>query len=176
MAADSTPQRFELGQFILPPEFTDRFFFLRLSLKNETKVLCRKFYWPRCLSALEDKTLLLERREKPCPNLFIRKGPFLKKQVMDGSISHLTAELCAQGREGDRQWAEILITNDGSCPAFPVVIDCERLPCLAEDNFFALIPGESRKIHVEMYMRNHADPERQLTITAWNAKSLTILL
>lgn len=176
LAADSTPQRFELGQFILPSEFTDRFFFLRLSLKNETKVLCRKFYWPRCLSALEDKTLLLERREKPCPNLFIRKGPFLKKQVMDGSISHLTAELCAQGREGDRQWAEILITNDGSCPAFPVVIDCERLPCLAEDNFFALIPGESRKIHVEMYMRNHADPERQLTITAWNAKSLTILL
>lgn len=166
--ADRSTDKLDLGTLTLPEAWTDRYFWLRLTLNNAHGVLARKFYWPRILSLLNDEETLRARREAPCPNLEIREGPWLKDQMLAAGSTDLAVELLCSGITPDRQTAALRIRNTGKLPAFPVVPDAEHLPCYASDAHFVLMPGETRDIDLTVFRRDGAR-ETALTVTAWNA-------
>ena len=161
-------EKIDLGEMLLTQDYNNAFFFLRLTLLNEKGPLCRKFYWPRCLSLLEDEALFRQRSMNPQPNLFIRNGPWLKRQIASSTGASLKMRLLDKGMSASRQWAKVQVTNEGSIPAFPVVLDGETLPCVADDNYFALMPGEERTLQVEFFRKDKIAAEKFITARAWN--------
>ena len=169
-------EKVDLGEMSLSEEYRDAFFFLRLTLCNEDGPVCRKFYWPRCLSLLEDEAVFRQRRSDPQPNLFTNDGPWLKQQVAACQGASLEMRLLGKGMDAHRQWATVEVRNDGEIPAFPVVLDGETLPCIVDDNYFALAPGECRTLRVEFFRKERADMEAYICASAWNAPTQKVLL
>ena len=167
--------RLSMGSLRLPGAFTDRYFFIVLTLRNDKKVLVRKTYWPRCLGRMADKALREEYRARPAPNLTITAGPWLKPQVLSCGGARLEVRLEALSEDACRQTAVLYIGNTGTKPAFPVVVDGTELTCTAEDNCFLLDAGESRLIRVELF-RQEGRTEKALTVRAWNCEEQVIPL
>ena len=165
----------DLGTLDMAEAFRDKYFFLVLTLSNAQGILARKTYWPRCLSLMEDAETLTQRRSEPVPNLFIRKGPWLKNQVRDCGGALLQARLLSQGWDEHRQWAEISLQNCGEKPAFPVTLDSEKMPCAADDQYFLLAAGEERRLRIT-FLRRGDELEKEITIKAWNCAPVTLPL
>lgn len=174
--SDIPVQKYDLGTLTMTDANVDRFFFLRLTLNNEHGVICSKMYWPRCLSVLADEELFNERRSAPVPNLFTRQGPWLKHQVTENSGAKLCVKLLGKGVDEHRQWATVQVCNCGVKIAFPVVLDGDELPCVVEDNYFALAPGETRTLKLESFRKTAEDVETGITVSAWNASTVKISL
>ncbi len=173
--AGARAETLSLGEFALPEDWTDKYFFVRLTLRNETKTLCDKMYWPRVLSLLADEEILSQRRAGPQPNLTMEQGPWLKAQVTENGGARLAGRLIAQGWDEERQWADVEIENRGEKFAFPVRLEGASLPCAVSDNYFALMPGESRRVRVTFF-RREGGLERSISVSAWNEENIEVTL
>ena len=165
----------DLGNFTLPDNFEDTFFFLVAELRDgHRQLISRSVYWPRCLSRMSDEAFRHKYRATPQPALMLDNGPWLKPQTA-GQPTSLTAELVAQeARLPDRSQLRVRIKNTGSKPAFNTRLDLEGAPRVfyATDNFFWLAPGEQRDLQVEVLWREPARREQAvLVLNAWNAEA-----
>ncbi len=168
LAPNTPDMQVDLGEITMTEDYTDRYFLIRLRLMNEKGCLVQKVYWPRCLSLLADPAVRRTRREAPAPNLMIENGPWLKNQISGCSGAVLRAEVRASSLTTDRQMLAFTVSNTGTVPAFPVSLDSDTLPCVCEDNYFLLAPGETRTIAMTVF-RKQGKKESSYTIRAWNA-------
>lgn len=163
----------DLGEFTIPDEFDETFFFLVVELKDGTgTVISRSVYWPRCLARMADEAFRTKYREKPQPTPMLDKGPWLKTQTA-GQPTVLEAAITATGATvGDRGRIGVRIKNAGGKPAFNTRVDIAGVKRLfyATDNFFWLAPGEEREVALDVLWR---EPDRRkeatLSVGAWNA-------
>jgi hypothetical protein len=136
----------DFGNFIIPDNFEDTFFFLVAELRDgKRQLVSRSVYWPRCLLRMSDEVFRRKYRAAPQPAITLDKGPWLKPQTVAQPTS-LTAELVEHRQTAsNRSRLRLRVSNTGKKPAFNTRIDIEAAPraFYASDNFFWLAPGAS---------------------------------
>ena len=77
----------------------------------------------------------------------------------------------------------VTVTNRGQQLAFQLHLAIGRdgeqdeiLPVLWQDNYFELMPGESREINAQFLSPNSLNPGAELRLSGWNIKPQTITL
>lgn len=156
----------------VPEKYADRFFFVMALLKKDGEVLARSFYWPRCLACLAEEPFRTQYRSRPNPNLSHDNGPWLKQQLQAAPQADLSVAVASITESEDRMHMVLLLENRSETPAFPVRIDIDEDKTLsyAEDNYFCLMPGETRRIAVTTDTTGYDAATLTLTMTAWNSR------
>jgi beta-mannosidase len=158
----------DFGNFTIPDNFNDTFFFIVAELcDNNRQLVSRSVYWPRCLSRLGDESFRAKYRAALQPSLTLDKGPWLKPQA---AVQPTKLDLSAR-KDGDRLVARV--RNTGDKPAFMTRLDIEgvKRAFYATDNFFWLAPGEERELQMEILWREPARHDQAtLVLSAWNAQ------
>jgi beta-mannosidase len=167
--------RRELGEFSIPQEFRDKYFFVVAELKSaDGKLLSRSVYCPRSLKMMEDPAFRQKYRATPQPSLHFDHGPWLRKQV-EAVPTSLALEVVSQKDVGEnRSHAEVRLRNTGSCTAFFTHINIEgtKRAFYGSDNFFWLPAGEERRLEFEVLWRDPATRNKAVwTVRAWNANA-----
>jgi hypothetical protein len=137
------------------PEYLDRVFFVKLKLSRGTTLLSENFYWSPARDG--DCTAL---HALPTVRLF-------------GAASMKTDNTHTTGF--------ISISNPGPALALAIRVKLvhassgERvLPALYEDNYFSLLPQESRKIKFCLPFKVLAAGSLRLTLKGWNVEDVSI--
>ena len=180
LAPGPSVQRIELGDFAIPQQFEEKFFFLVAELRGaRDRLVSRSVYWPRCLARMSDEAFRAKYRETPQPCLNLETGPWLKPQVAAVSTT-LTASLCeSRDLASDRTRLRLRISNPGTQPAINVQVDIRgtKRSFYGDDNFFWLAPGESRDLAYEVLWRDPATRAKaRLSVSAWNAAAVEVPL
>lgn len=169
-----------LGNFVIPDNLEDKFFFMVAELKRGTwELVSRSVYWPRCLKQMSDPSFRAKYRSGPQPSLVFERGPWLKKQVVSSSATtSLKLELVSSRDQGqNRSQLQVRVRNAGSNPAFLTKIDIQgtKRAFFGTDNWFWLAPGEVRLLEYQVLWRDPAARDKALlTAAAWNAGSHTV--
>lgn len=159
-------------------EWLDRFFFLTVELRERGRLLARQVYWPKCLSVLEDHTMLKKYRSQPQENFRLDRGPWLKLQVEGLGGALLKSEAVSASFCGRRGSCLVRIKNIGEKAAFPVWIRCGDafVRSVAEDNFFWIEKDEERLLWLDMDAPGGLPGQITVQISAWNAPKESFLL
>ena len=154
-----------LGKVVLPSG-GNGIYFLRLQLLDEiNSELDENFYWltakPKSYEALNELTLV-------------------KLQVSTEKSENGKAP--EQGNAGKGQMI-VTISNPGMETAFFIrlkVVDDKGelvLPCYLDENFFTLLPGESRKVKLDITKAfNRNTSGKKLSVEGWNIEPQNIYL
>jgi beta-mannosidase len=166
----------DLGEFPIPENFADKFFFVVAELKRvDGRLVSRSVYWPRSLKLMIDPEFREKYRARSQPSLVFEHGPWLRKQVEATSTS-LTLEVVSQRDVGEnRSRVEVEVRNKGPRPAFftDINIGGTKRAFYGTDNFFWLPAGEERRLQFEVLWRDPGTRDRAyVTVKAWNAQSI----
>jgi beta-mannosidase len=169
-----------LGEFTIPNNYTDRFFFVVAELRQvDGALVSRAVYWPRSLTQMSDASFREQYRATPQPSLTLDRGPWLKRRVAAVPTT-LSLKVEAQEKAGsDRSRLKVRVRNAGGAPAFMTRLNVEgvRRAFHATDNFFWLAPGEERLIEIEVLWREAARAAQAvLTAESWNAPAQKVAL
>jgi beta-mannosidase len=168
----------DLGSYLVPADYRDRFFFVIAELRKPSgDLVSRSVYWPRSLSMLADPEARATHRAKPAVWPTLTKGPWLKPTVAK-SQTKLAIEVVSSRRmpDGDTR-VEVRVSNTGIRPSFLTSIDVEgaRRAFYAGDNFLWLQPGEARVIPLQIHWRETPQAGRtRVAASSWNAASVSV--
>ncbi len=162
-----------LGEYAIPSEDVDRFFFVAAELRDrDGALLSRSVYWPRVLRQMSDAAFRQTYRATPQPGLTLDRGPWLKPRVA-ATTTGLSLRIESRTDRGPAQSRlRVRVRNTGAVPAFNTQLDIEGVKRAfhATDNFFWLAPGEERVLEVDVLWREPAPRARaRITLRAWNA-------
>jgi hypothetical protein len=164
-----------LGEFPIPQNLEDKFFFVVAELKRaDGQGVSRSVYWPRALKLMADPEFRARYRATSQPSLVFEHGPWLRKQVEATSTS-LALRVVSQTDDGEnRSRVVVLVRNTGALPAFFTDINIEgtKRAFYGTDNFFWLPAGEERRLEFHVLWRNPVTMDgAYMTAKAWNAPS-----
>jgi hypothetical protein len=127
----------------------EQVFFVRLQLREGGAVCSDNFYW------------------SPAPG-----GDCIALQAMPRMS--LTASAHVEAKDGAHK-VTVSVSNPASSIALAVRLKIVRdqsrervLPAMYEDNYFSLLPGESKTVHVRFPDNALAGESPRLTVTGWN--------
>lgn len=168
-----------LGEFTIPNNYLDRFFFVVAELRQaDGALVSRSVYWPRSLARMNDAAFRDQYRATPQPSLTLDRGPWLKPQVA-AHRTELEAKLLGRKDFGqERSRVKLRLRNVGTRPAFATRVEVKGVKRAfhATDNFFWLAPGEERVLEVEMLWRDAARRDQAtIGVSAWNADAVQAL-
>jgi exo-1,4-beta-D-glucosaminidase len=165
LAPDSSVRAFEL------PKVDDltQTYFLRLQLHDqEGKLVSDNFYW---LSRKPDR-LAWEKRKDTVYTPQSQFGDLTGLNSLPQVSVDATASLKTEGREGI---AQVIVRNPRTTIAFLVHLRLTRgksgnevTPIFWEDNYFSLLPGESRSVSARYDLRSLDNQPPTLTVDGWN--------
>src|SRR5690606_3463782 len=134
----------DLGHWIIPNDYVDRFLFVLVELRDRSgALLSRSWYHPRSLSLFSNHELYNEYRSEPIPWITLEKGPRLK-EVVANTNSKLSASLISHTQVGDLSTIRVAIKNISNRPSFMTKLDINGIKraFYADDNYFWLSSGE----------------------------------
>ncbi len=167
-----------LGEFTLPKEYQDRFFFIVAELRASSgKLISRSVYWPRTLSMLADNQARAKFRSEPTEWPALMKGPWLRPSVARTRTT-LSVEVLSSKHlpDGDTRM-ELRVRNTGILPSFLTSVDVRgaRRAFFAGDNYFWLQAGEARAITVQLHWREALKAGAgEITVSSWNADRASV--
>ncbi len=167
-------------RFQVPQDAKRAFFFAVLELEDASgRLLARNVYPFRCPPQLEEEPFRKDYRAKPSQAFILDQGPWLRPQLEKLPTKLALQLLRAEKEEFGRLRWEVEVHNTGDRPAVMVNLQTTDLtPVVAEDGYFWLAPGESRRLWVRLRVAPAGpvpDPAatRQgplaLRAAAWNA-------
>lgn len=167
-------------RFQVPQDARRAFFFVLVELENaEGQLLARNVYPFRCPPQLEDEAFRKQYRAKPGRAFVLDQGPWLRPQLEKLPTQLALRVLRAEKEEFGRLRLDVEVQNTGNRPAVMTTVQPTDLtPAVAEDGFFWLDPGQSRRLWIRLRLQPGGpvpDPasRRQGTLalraTAWNA-------
>lgn len=147
------PQEVKLLNKVLLPAGTDQIFFLRLTLKNNEKKLDENLYW---LTNKKHSYEKLNELEKVSPVTSVKRG----------DPGHAGIEISNPGKE-TAFFIRLKVMNDKGDLV---------LPSFFTENYFTLLPGDSRRIDLDYpaVMNKTPDDNLRLVIEGWNVPSQEI--
>ncbi len=158
-------------RFAVPKDAARSFFFLLVELRNaEAELIARNVYPLRCPPQLEDEAFRQEYRVKPGQGLVLDKGPWLRPQLETHPTTLALKLLDARRQSDTRATLSVEVTNTGVLPAVMTHVHVEgRLRYAADDAFFWLEPGETRRVSLRLRL-NGDSPTDELSVIAraWN--------
>jgi exo-1,4-beta-D-glucosaminidase len=161
-------------------------YFVSLNLESAGKVVSRNFYW---LSTKEE-TLDWARQEEDASGQYDISTWTPTKDFADytalNRLPKVNLDVTAQHkRNGDQGSATVTLHNASSTLAFAVRLkinkgskyrvsrdgetDDEILPVLWEDNYFELLPGETREV-TAIFRASEKNPQPSLEVEGWNVR------
>ena len=167
--AGTSVTKTELGNFAIPADYHERFFFLVAELyDNDGNLVSRSVYWPRTIKQMEDseyyQKYLTGTPEWPT----LDKGPWLKPTV---ARSKTTLGVSKLTKVNDNCYS-LTINNKGKNPSPMTIIDLDGGIFTTSDNFFWLAPGESKEITVDVKASSPVGTTpSKVMVTSWNAKT-----
>jgi beta-mannosidase len=174
LAPGASVAHLDLGQFAIPADFADKFFFVVAELRSgDGRLVSRSVYWPRCLSKLADAAFREKYRSKPQPTLTLTEGPWLKPQTA-AHATRLEMTVLSHARQGaDGSLITVRIKNQGQAPAFNtrVAVEGADRAFYASDNHFWLPAGEERTLEITVEWRGPAT-KATVAASAWNAAAV----
>ncbi len=169
---------FDLGQFQIPADYNNRYFFVVAELKDQAgRLVSRSAYWPRTLSMLEEEAGRREFRSKPSEWPALENGPWLKPSVAASPTQLEIYLLSTSAGPASRTTIRARVKNIGGTPSPVTRIDVTgtKRSFFATDNFFWLPPGEERDITLDVLWRDAATRgSAALEISSWNAPAKKI--
>jgi exo-1,4-beta-D-glucosaminidase len=178
---DSSTRVFTLPQI----EGLSTTYFVRLTLESAGQIRSRNFYW---LSTRQE-TLDWGREEEDTSGQYDISTWTPTKDFADytalNSLPRITLDTSAQSRRnGDEGSTTVTLHNPTSSLAFAVrlkvdqpsnqrvsreaELDDEILPVLWEDNYFALLPGETRQVTATYRANNKNKLAPTVEVEGWN--------
>jgi exo-1,4-beta-D-glucosaminidase len=150
------------------PEGLSSTYFVKLELERDGQVVSDNFYW---LSTRPD------RLNWPLTQWYYT--PALDYADFQALETLPPVELQVEARhveEGGRGLSVVTVTNPSSSLAFMVRLRVmkgaggeEALPVLWDDNYFSLLPGETKEVRAEYAMTDLAGAAPYALVTGWNA-------
>lgn len=167
----------KLGEFTIPHEFEEGFFFLVAELRDvRGALISRSEYHPRCLTRMRDRAFREKYRATPQPGLTFDKGPWLKRQTVR-TLTALALDVTERRDTApSRSQLRLHLRNTGRVPAFAARVDIggAKRAFYATDNYFWLAPGEKKTLDVEVLWREGQRPTNaSVTAQAFNAATVT---
>jgi exo-1,4-beta-D-glucosaminidase len=183
VAPDSSTRAFTLPS----PDGLSTTYFVALTVESDGQIKSRNFYW---LSTSEE-TLDWSRQELDSSGQYDISTWTPTKTFADfSSLNNLPAvELDARARykkSGEESTATVTLHNPASTLAFAVHLkvnrpsdqrvsregesDPEILPVLWQDNYFALLPGETRQVTATFRMEQKDNTIPTIEVDGWNIK------
>ncbi len=184
----SGPASLPLGTFTwdIPSSMPNQVALVSVSLRNESGELVSRSVYPIWISS---------ERAKLISDVYVRRddGPWLtdlKKAPTKLSITPVTTRVSFSGKDylpsGTQRCAKAVleVTNIGDKPAFHTGIEITNADCryVCDDNYFFLMPGESKRVTFEIdrsiqpfyeYVKpgliQPVGSQLEFTATAWNA-------
>ncbi|MGB6497773.1 MAG: glycoside hydrolase family 2 protein, partial [Candidatus Acidiferrum sp.] len=168
LAADSSTRAFDLPK----ANNLSTTYFLRLQLRDaDDKLVSENFYW------LSTKADTLDWAK--------RKDTVYTPQAQFGDLTGLASlpqvNLTAHADSGGNETA-VTVTNPSHSIAFMVHLRVTRgkggedvTPILWEDNYFSLLPGESRTVHAKFSSTAVGGEEPVVELDGWNAAPQTLI-
>jgi exo-1,4-beta-D-glucosaminidase len=174
----------------LPSNPNPTVYFLNLAIRDSSgKLLSSNFYWlsSRPAEIQWKKTVYFD--DPPPKDLTYSTSIYTPASAYDDltQLNHLprvriaataAVALAEQGPQVD-----VALRNPSDHLAFQVRLgihskgqDMEILPVLWEDNYFELLPGESREVSAQYLAPSALNGSPELTVSGWNIEPLTIPL
>jgi len=178
IGADTYKTKITAGDFIIPENWTDKYFFLHTAFYCENgEKISQSFYWPMVLKAMEDSEFKARRRADNETVLTHENGPWLMPQIKD-LCDNQNVFVSAENVlfSGERITGSIVIENNGTKPLFPVkitVLNEAFVQCLDDDSFL-LEAGEKRKIGFTLRNDKSLKETLLFSIKAWNTEEIII--
>jgi beta-mannosidase len=171
--AGPSAKSMEMGEFTIPENLEDKFFFIVAEAKAaEGRLLSRSVYMPRCLKMMSDPEFRTKYRHSPQPSIHLDHGPWLRPQVAAAGTT-LELKVISQKKISDTESVvRVQVRNTGLKPAFETRINITGTgrTFYGADNDLWLSPGESRTIDYNVLWKDPATrAAAQITVDAWNA-------
>jgi exo-1,4-beta-D-glucosaminidase len=154
------------------PDGLTKIFFVKLELRDPSGALrSQNFYW---LSTTPD----IPGPSGPELGAFIAKPKSSADFTLLNSLPPVTLETSsAHESHGDEEWVSATIRNPSPNLAFLLQLAVtkgpggrEAAPCYWEDNYFSLLPGESRTVKAVVPRVELAGQEPTLRLLGWNVR------
>ncbi len=166
-------------------------YFLSLALESEGAVVSRNFYW---LSTREE-TLDWERSDRDESGQYQISTWTPTRTFADytalATLPRVDLKVTAESRRGEAESATtVTLSNPGPALAFGVRLkvnrrgsghvgryhprDDEVLPVLWEDNYLALLPGETRQVTARYRTQDLGGKPPEVEVQGWNVETIRV--
>jgi exo-1,4-beta-D-glucosaminidase len=173
----------------LPPGSDPPVYFLKLALTDSSgKVLSRNFYWlsSRPAKIQWNKTIYFDNPPPPdttfSSSIYTPASPYDDLTALN-RLPKIRLKGSARMADAPEGRVHVQIENPGTNLAFQIHLgigkkgeNSEILPVLWEDNYFELLPGESREISARYLSPDALKGELELRVGGWNIVPETILI
>jgi exo-1,4-beta-D-glucosaminidase len=180
IGADSSIRVFTLPEF----KEQDGMYFVDLRLENESGLKSRNFYW------LPAKTETVDFENEPESGVWTPTKTFADYKALD-SLPPVELDVKAEKKtDGERDTMTVTLHNPSSSLAFGIrlkvkklgrnitgayyyetFVDDEVLPSLWEDNYIALLPGETRQVTATYNPKDLGGNKPGVEVSGWNVKT-----
>lgn len=165
--------------FVIPKDFRDKYFMLRVAAYESGNMISQSLYWPAAREEMEDHaySAALRADKKHVP--ILQNGPWLKPQIASlKNKAQINLKVQSVCRNTDRITGEFVIENNSDIPAFPVkltVLNDELVQWLDDDCFF--MEAHSCRT-IPFILRNDKELVKDITVEygAWNSQTKTITI
>jgi exo-1,4-beta-D-glucosaminidase len=175
VSADGVTQAMTLPESALSAESPIHFVRLKLQDANGWEI-SNNFYWISTKKTVYDWSKTTYRYTP-----MLTYEDFNALQALERAENIDATATLENSEEGPA--VRVKISNHGDHLAFQLHLgiarrdeDAEILPVLWEDNYFALLPGESREVHAQFLSPDALNAGTELRIDGWNVASQKILL
>ena len=170
LSAQEYKKTVQTVEFEIPSGYKDKFFFIKTALYDGGKLLNQSVYWPKCLSLLSDKETRDTYHTSVQPNLVLKNGPWLKRQISKLKKATLSCNILSTQTNGDRTKIEVELENATDSFVFPLKLDIaqDKTVMYADDNYFMLNPNEKKTVTLEVYCKNPRLMTLDVLVSAWN--------
>lgn len=170
---ETSVSKIVFDDFPIPTSYKNRYFFVLATLyDNSGNIVSRSDYWPRTIQAMEEEEYYRKFSSEPVEWPTLTNGPWLKPSVAKNKTSLAVSEINVSEYQPDKWKIAFTITNTGKHPSFMTHYEIEnaKRSFFANDNFFWLEPNESKKIEMDLWIReNKSIKDIKLKVISWNA-------
>ncbi|MBQ3848653.1 MAG: hypothetical protein II748_07385 [Clostridia bacterium] len=155
------------GDFDIPEDFTDKFFFALVELEKGGRAISQCLYTPKVISAFASKKARDEFRSGPKENLYFDKSPWMIDQLLNSPKASLRKRTEVTEDSGE---VEISVKNVSDVPAIFTKISYDDPDYIfaLDKNYFTLLPGQSIRVKGKPVRKG----KRKMRTDKFSAKAL----
>lgn len=169
------------------PDSTATVYFLRLSLEHPSgALLSRNFYWlsSRPAQIQWNQTIYFDNPAPPdttySSSIYTPALPYEDLSALNG-LAKIHLKVLANTKDASERLVQVVLENPEKGLAFQIHLGIRRkgteseiLPVLWSDNYFELMPGESRQVSARYLSAEALKGDIELRVDGWNISPITV--
>ncbi|MDR0430145.1 MAG: hypothetical protein LBH58_06670 [Tannerellaceae bacterium] len=180
VAGETSVSVADFDDFNIPSSYKNKYFFVLTALYDHSgRLLSRADYWPRTLQLMEEEAYYRKFSSEPVKWPALTKGPWLKPVVAGNKTALKVSDISISSYRENRWKISFTIANTGNRPSFMTYCEIENTgrSFFVNDNFFWMEPKESKKIELDLWLReDNPLGDIKLKVASWNAKPILSIM